>query len=302
MVTIFSDPTLLKFSADKELIATQQHDLLSKIIYNRRLIFIPQMIKGYFDHFSFNFLFLKGDGGIQHHAYKMGMLYLWDFPFFLLGIYFLAKKFNKRIFLLFLIFLLGPLPASITSGTPHPVRAIAMIPAFQIFTAVGFAAFFIYFKNKKTAGKILLSVMVALLFVNIGYYFYSYYVLTPVKYGYFWQYGNKQAISYAKQHEGSYDHIIMSYEYDQPYIYYLFYNKINPMWYQKNWNYTGNGQVYRFYRKIGKYEFRNINYDKDKEMKNTLLIGTPKEITTSDITKEIKYLDGSVAYKIVSTK
>lgn len=302
MVTVFSDPALLKLSADKEIIATQQHDLFSKIIYNRRFIFIPQMIKGYFDHFSFDFLFLKGDGGVQHHAYKVGMLYLWDFPFILLGIYFLFKKFDRRIFLLLLIFLLGPLPASITSGTPHPVRAIAMIPAFQIFAAVGFVAFFMYFKNKKMIGKIVLLGISILLLINISFYLYSYYVLTPVEYGYFWQYGNKQAILYAKENEKSYDHIIMSYEYDQPYIYYLFYNKINPAWYQRNWNYTGNGQVYRFYRKIGKYEFRNIDYVKDKEVKNTLLIGTPKEIATPNVIKQIKYLDGNIAYKILSIK
>jgi hypothetical protein len=92
----------------------------------------------------------------------------------------------------------------------------------------------------------------------------------------------------------------MSYEYDQPYIYYLFYNKIDPSWYQRNWNYTGSGEIYRFYRKIGKYEFRIIDYEKDKLLKNTLLVGTPKEIKEGNIIKDIKYLDGSKAYRIVA--
>lgn len=302
MVTIFSDPELLKQSAQKVLAARQNHDAIQQILYNRRVIFIPQMIKGYFDHFDFSFLFLRGDGGVQHHAYNMGMLYLWDFPFILLGIYLLIRKIDRRIMLLLVLFLLGPLPASITSGTPQPIRAIGMIPAFQIFTAVGFMSFVLMFAKYKRMGRIIIGAVIVLLMLNVSYYFYSYYILTPVKYGYFWQYGNKQAILYAKDNEARYEKIIMSYEYDQPYIYYLFYNKIDPSWYQKNWDYSKNGTVDRFYRKIGKYEFRNINFQKDQTIKDALLIGTPKEISVTNPLLNIHFPDGRVAYVILSTK
>lgn len=302
MVTIFSDPSLLKFSNEKVLIAKQQHDVFAQIIYDRRVIFVPQMIKGYFDHYRFDFLFLRGDGGVQHHAYKMGMLYLWDFPFIILGMFFLLKKIDRRILLLVCIFLLGALPASLTSGTPQPIRAIAMIPPFQIFAAVGFISLYYLLSKKKAFGKIIIAVLILFLGFNIGYYLYSYYVTTPIKYGYFWQYGNKQAILYAKLNENKYNRIVMTYQYDQPYIYYLFYNKIDPSWYQKNWNYTKTGEVYRFYRKIGKYEFYNINYERDKEFKNTLLIGTPQEILNTNILYEVNFPDGRIAYKIVATK
>jgi hypothetical protein len=302
MVTIFSDPAILKFSNEKVTIAKEQHDVFAQIIYDRRVIFIPQMIKGYFDHFRFDFLFLKGDGGVQHHAYNMGMLYLWDFPFIIVSFFFLIKKMDKKILLLFMVFLLGPLPASFTSGTPQPIRAIAMIPPFQIFSAVGFISLCFLLSKKKAFGKSIITVLVLLLSINIGYYLYSYYVTTPIKYGYFWQYGNKQAILYAKALEHKYNRIVMTYTYDQPYIYYLFYNKIDPSWYQKNWNYTKTGEVYRFYRKIGKYEFYNINYGRDKEFKNTLLIGTPKEIPNTNTLSEINFPDGRIAYRIVETK
>lgn len=302
MVTIFSDTALLKFSNEKILLAKKQHDVFSQIIYDRRVIFIPQMVKGYFDHFRFDFLFLKGDGGVQHHAYNMGMLYLWDFPFIIFGLFLLIKKLDRKILLLFIVFLLGPLPASLTSGTPQPIRAIAMIPPFQIFSAVGFISLCFLLLKKKILGKSVIVILVLLLGINIGYYLYSYYVTTPIKYGYFWQYGNKQAILYAKANENKYNKIVMSYQYDQPYIYYLFYNKVNPSWYQKNWNYTKTGEVYRFYRKIGKYEFYNINYERDKEFKKTLLIGTPQEIPDTNTLSEINFPDESIAYKIVATK
>ena len=203
--------------------------------------------------------------------------------------------------LLFLIFILAPLPASITTGTPHPVRAIGMIPAFHIFASTG-VVYCYFILRKKHVGKLLLCCIALLFAVNITYYLHSYFVLTPIKYGYFWQYGNKEAIEYAKKNEDKYSRIIMSYEYDQPYIYYLFHNKIDPSWYQKNWNYAGNGQVDRFYRKIGKYEFRNINFSKDQSISNALLIGTPRELNEPTAEHEIFFPDGRLAYKMIKTK
>ena len=64
--------------------------------------------------------------------------------------------------------------------------------------------------------------------INVAYYFHQYYVHTPIEYGYFWQYGYKEALSYARENEAKFDRVIMTYFYDQPYIYYLFYNKIDP--------------------------------------------------------------------------
>jgi 4-amino-4-deoxy-L-arabinose transferase-like glycosyltransferase len=301
MVTIFSDQKLQQLSARQVAVAKQNHDKVKEILYNRRFIFIPQIAKGYLDHFNFDFLFLHGDGGVQHHAYNMGMLYLWDFPFILLGIFYLFKKRDRRILVLFILFLLAPLPASITSGTPHPVRAIAMIPTFQIFAAVGFVVALSFLLKRKKMGRIMAACIVVALCLNVGYYLNSYYVQTPIKYGYFWQYGNKEAILYAKQHEDEYDQIIMTYKYDQPYIYYLFYNKIDPTWWQKNWDNNGDGTINRFYRKIDKYEFMEIT-DKQLIGNKTLIIGTDSETQNSigKLKKEIRFPDGRLAYRIIA--
>lgn len=299
MVTIFSEPSILAKSAKNVEIAKKKHDLLGEIINNRRLIVLPFIIKGYFDHLNFDFLFLHGDQGVQHHAYNMGMLYLWDFPFIVVGVTFLLKKIDRRILLLFLLFFVAPLPSAITTGTPHPVRAIAMIPAFQIFSSVGFI-FALLFLRRYKFGIIANYIVVVALILNFTYYLKSYYVDTPIKYGYFWQYGNKEAIEYTRQHENEYKKIVMTYKIDQPYIYYLFYNKIDPVWYQNNWAEKGN--IGRFERKIGKYEFRYIDFDKDSKEKDTLLIGVPDEIPQgAKVIKEIRYLDGSVVYRIVKT-
>ena len=304
MVTIFSDPAVIESSTKELSYDKSNNNYLGIVLHNRRVVYFLAATKGYLDHFNPDFLFIHGDGGVQHHAVNMGMLYLWDIPFILLGIYYLLKKFNRRILVLFVLFLLSPIPAAITTGTPHPVRAIGMVLGFHVFTAAGLV--FIFEKItllKNLFVKALVIVIISICFAfNIAYYFHQYYVHTPIEYGYFWQYGYKEAMNYAKQDESKFKNIVVTYEYDQPYIYYLFYNKIDPSWYQKNWDYNGNGTVDRFKRVIGKYTFRNINYSKDIKIRNTLLIGTPKEIPDNvKPIKTINFPDGKIAFKIIKT-
>lgn len=304
MVTIFSDSTLAENTARQVAYDKSHNDFFNAFLHNRRFIYIGAITKGYFDHFGIDFLFFHGDGGVQHHAVNMGMLYVWDLPFILLGIYFFLKKFDKRLGIFLALFLLAPLPSAITTGTPHPVRAIAMIPAFQIFSAVGFVGLmYEVLKQKRRIVKIgIILVVVGTLSANIVYYLKQYYIFTPVEYGYFWQYGNKEIISYAKDHESEYKKIIISYRYDQPYIYYLFYNKTDPFWYQKNWDFHKNGVIDRFRRVIGKYEFKNIEFTLENQNKNVLLIGTPDEIPKNSQTiTEVKFPDGRIAYRISHT-
>ncbi|MCL4418717.1 glycosyltransferase family 39 protein [Patescibacteria group bacterium] len=302
MVTIFEDPNLVRPSIKRIEYDKAQNDRIGSFFHNRRLVYLLAGAKGYLDHFNPDFLFLHGDGGVQHHAVDMGMLYLWDLPFLFLGMYVLFKNRSKRINFLLFLFLIAPLPSAISTGAPQPVRAIAMVFPLHIFSAIGIfssTAYFLTSKNK--AFKLSAIFLVFVLFVlNVSYYLHQYYVHTPVEYGYFWQYGNKEAIEYAKQHENEYKKIVMTYKIDQPYVYYLFYNQIDPTWYQKTW--AKKGDLGRFERKIGKYEFRYIDFNKDSKEKDSLLIGIPDEIPQSaKIIKEIRYLDGSVAYRIVKT-
>jgi len=304
MVTIFSDPTVINSSIKEINYDKNNNDYFGMALHNRRVIYTLAIAKGYLDHFNPDFLFIHGDGGVQHHAVNMGMLYLWDIPFILAGIYYLLKKFNWFVFVLLISFLVSPIPAAITTGTPHPVRAIGMVLGFHIFAAVGVIFFWekiMLLKNLFVRVAIVLIILICFM-LNVTYYLHQYYVHTPVEYGYFWQYGYKQALSYMKENEAKFKNIIMTYEYDQPYIYYLFYNKIDPLWYQKNWDYNKNGTVDRFKRVIGKYMFRNIDYSKDIKIPNILLIGSPKEIPdNAKVIKTIKFPDGKIAFKIIKT-
>lgn len=300
MVSIFSDPNALGNSVNELQYDKTHGDKLAVLFHNRRVVYALAAAKSYFDQWNPDFLFFHGDGGRQHHAVDMGMLYLWDLPFILLGIHAILNRRNKGILLLLAMFLIAPLPSAVATGSPHPVRAIAMSPTFSIFAAAGI---FFLATNLTKFRKTLLLIIALLFIFNFAYYLHQYYVDTPVEYGDFWQYGNKQAVLEAKTLETKYQKIIFTYKYDQPYIYYLFYNKIDPAWYQTHWDNLGTGQVERMHRVIGKYDFRNIDWGKDSQLKNTLLIGSPDEIPANakGLIDTIYFPNGNVAYRIVGT-
>lgn len=305
MVTLFDGSDLLNHSIKELEYDQSKNDYLGYIFHNRRVAYGQAIVKGYLDHWNPDFLFLHGDGGRQHHAVNVGMLYLWDICFILLGIYLLLNKFSKRILILFIWFIIAPLASSITTGTPHPVRAIGMLIPFHILAAAGLFFFcskiILLVKNKILSYTIISFAIIGLIF-NIIYYLHQYYIHTPIEYGDFWQYGNKEVILEAKNLENKYSKIIMSYKYDQPYVYYLFYGRIDPFWYQKNWDYKDDGTFDRFKRVIGKYEFRYIDYEKDKNIPHALLIGSPSEIPDNAKTLKLIYFpNGDIAYKIAET-
>ena len=304
MVTIFSGHDTLKKSIQNIEYDLSQNDSLGAMFHNRRVVYFLLIVKNYLNHWDPDFLFIHGDGGKQHHAVDLGMVYLFELPFILFGMFLLFNNLKRKILLFFLWFLIAPVPASLTTGTPHPVRAIAMLPVIHIFSSVGVVSFimlFIRLKNKIYKYGIFIFLIFSFVF-NFSYYLHQYYIHTPIEYGNYWQYGYKELFNYLKTVEDKYDKIVVTYKYDQPYIYYLFYNKTDPFWYQFNWDYLGTGEVERMRRIIGKYEFRNIDWNKDSILNNVLLVGTSEEFPEGiPKNKEIKFLDGSIAFYVVKT-
>lgn len=276
-------------------------DLIGSLMHNRRIIFVKNILGGYLDHFNFDFLFLTGDSPGRHHSYGMGMLYIWELPFILIGLYYLLNNRSKNTHLLFWWFLVAPLASAFTKATPHAVRSLFYLPIYQMFAAFGLYVASNRIRNDSPLMRkyILVWVILLMFLLNFTYYIHMYYIHTPKVYADWWQYGYKETVEYAKSIENNYSKIIFTYGYDQPYIFYLFYNKIDPVWYQENW---GGGEIIRDIRSVGKYEFRNIRWDSDSRLSNVLIIGTPKEIPSdaNGIVKDINFPDGKVAFRIVA--
>ncbi len=299
-VTVLTPQGNLEHSISQTEYDLKKGDPLAKVFHNRRIVYFLSSLGGYLDHLNFDFLFLNGDPPARHHAVGMGMLYFWDLPFVLLGMYYLFTKKEKAAFILFWWFLVAPAASAVTTGTPHAVRALLYLPTYQIFSAYGLYTVYLWFRNRWGINKAKAFLILGSLFLilNFVYYLHMYYLHTPVEVSREWQYGYKQAVEEVSKLQKDYPKVVVSYRYDQPYVYFLFYEKIDPAWYQKQ---APKGEIERFYRSFGKYEFTNIDDNYFAGLKNTLIVGTPDEVPENapGMIKEIKFLNGNVAFRIV---
>ena len=109
-----------------------------------------------------------------------------------------------------------------------------------------------------------------------------------------------------------FDKIYVTYEYDQPYIYYLFYNKIDPAWYQKHWH-TSRWKLSRIFGNPWKAHQKLITVFVNKERKYLLKMKVSEkntEQTLKNITNHLEkinlfdlqiYLPGQLLAKIDRT-
>jgi 4-amino-4-deoxy-L-arabinose transferase-like glycosyltransferase len=310
--SIFSYQTeLLKNSVQKLEQDRASGDKLGLFLDNRRLTYATTIISGYISHFNPNWLFIEGDIS-RHHAPGMGILYLFELPLILLGIYgLLFGEFDKRTKLvIFGWLLLAPLPASITTGVPHAVRTLNFLPTWQILSAIGFIGAYTAIKQYKVSGSkylvfikpILYTLFLILATVNVVYYLDQYFVQLNYYDSVYWQYGYKQAVDEVKLLQSNYKTIIISDNppLDKSYMFFLFYLQYPPSAYQKIGENSSGSFV--SHHSFGRYTFRPIDWSEDSKLKNALIIGSPKEIPQGARTiKTIYNLDGTPAIKIVGT-
>ena len=294
--TVFGDVSPLYKASEKILEDENQNQLLfGKIFHNRRLVYVPIIVQNYISHLTPTFLFFTADME-RHHAPLMGLLYLWDLPFILAGIYFLIKNWElKTKVIIFAWFLLAPVASSVTWGTPHALRSEIYLPTFQIFTALGVYTLFIYIKQK----KIFIFLTSSALLLNFLFYLHQYYVHMPQEYSKSWLFGRKEAAILSESLKKDYDRVIVSTKLEQPHEFWLYYLKYDPATYQREGG-TVSGGFLEERNKFDKYLFKPIEYSKQKQEARSLFVGIPSEFPNdAQVIKKINYLNGEPAIFIV---
>ncbi len=284
--------TVAKLDADKE-----YGNPWGLVFDNRRIVWAKMLLDGYLSHYSMRWLFLTGDNP-RHHAPDMGLLYLWELPFLLWGMYSLARGGGRASKILFGWFLIAPIAASPTTELPHAIRTLVFLPTFQIFIAIGIIQLASRVKRSRHAGssKILVTCLLSLIAFNLVYYFHSYFVLMNREYSQWWQYGYKEAVPYVDKIADRYEKIVVSTKLEQPHMFFLFYLGYDPVTYLTEGG-TSSGGFAEVRNKFGTYEFRPIDWGSETKDGSILYVGTPKEIPSPNLTN-IVYLDGLPAVSI----
>lgn len=303
-VSFLSEETSFLSSDAARLIRDKaNNDKLGILLDNRRIIFTKTVIANYLSHFDLNWLFITGDIS-RHHAPGMGLLYLFEIPFLLVGIYLIFfgefEKETKKFLIVWI--LLTPIPASVTTGVPHAVRTLNFLPTFQILTAIGIIAFFAYIKYLKERylkyGILVLFSFFAIF--NIAYFLDQYFVQQNYFNSVDWQYGYSKIVPVVKNLERKYKKIVVSNSpyMDQSYMFFLFYLKYSPLNYQKQGVYASGG--FRENHAYGKYEFRPIQWEREVKSSDVLYVGRSEDFPPgAKKLYQVNFLNGTPGMEII---
>jgi len=269
----------------------------SQFIFDNDLFLIARHVLGkYFNYMDVEFLFRNGLSLTPKSYPGMGLMYAVNLPVFAVGIYslFFHKSRNLRIIAL-ILFVLGPLPASLTLDEQHAIRSLTWLPFWGLAFAVGaekFLSMKIHFKN------VLVGIYASLLGINIVYFGDMYFRQFPYFYAELWLYGYKQAALIGCAEKENYDEVLITDTFGTegplytgvPYEYVLFYCNIAPREFLAN------------NRTIPGFVHRRPDWKKDSKQ-NMLIIAAPYDLPLDEINKDkvdyIRYPNGRVAFVVV---
>lgn len=206
---------------------SSHHDLLGEALHNRRIVYVKTYIANYLSHFNPDYLFFTGDNP-RHHPPFMGDLYFVSLPFILLGMIMLWKKERKVALLIYSWMLLAPVASSLAVDAPNASRSLVFLPTWDILAAFGIISVF-EFKRGWLSPKIFGVLIILLYSLNFIFYVHNYFSHTDLETSYDWQYGYKEAVIAAKNYQSKANgSVYFADNFEQPYIFYLFYTKLNP--------------------------------------------------------------------------
>jgi len=238
-VSIFEDKSLT--NPYSEAIVKNGNSIFARSVYNRRVAYAQQFTDNYLKNFAPDFYFTNGTG-------PMGLLYFWEIPFFLLGIYSVAKLKSKSKWIIFAFYLSVPIVGGLTVQQPNALRTLPNVFITSLFTGIGLY----YFGDRVKRKKIVLTLaafIVALFFIRFLVMYFDYQKINQADK---WGDGHSQLASYLRVNQKYYDKIYITGERWRPYTYLLFYTNYDPKLYQNE-----KGSRYGF----GRYKFGRAIWD-----------------------------------------
>lgn len=306
-ISIFSSPAT-KLVMEEQIREDQfQHPIITRLFHNKVFSYSRTILENYNKYINLDFLFLSGGLPLRENISQSGLLYLWQLPFLLLGIYVLIKKhkFVAGIFASWLILLL--IPSVITyDEVPNVHRSLIILPPMLITISIGFMYFFEHTFFKRF-GKFLLIFLLVVIFFEFFYFLHQYFSHYPIHRPWYRGYAHRTLVDKLNNGYAHYKKVYMTKNQMGSYIYILFYGKWDPSHYQK----MGSPGDFEDGKGFGKYIFiekdcplsgGKTGKDKVKGEEDVLYINRgdciPPE-SNSKLIDVINWKDGNPAFQLV---
>lgn len=306
--TLFKNPQLLGGTRVQQTSFGQSktgNTILYKFTKNEFLGRLNIVVEQYILHFSPIFLFMTGDKNPRLSSQSTGQFYKMDAIFLIAGVIFLLIKRSKEGMVLLLWVFFAPLPSSLVDEAPHAARALFLMGSWQMISAIGFYSIINKVKTGKFKAKLMILAFSILIF-ELAYYLQYYYGEYAKRYAIDWQYGMKQIVAYAKEHQ-EYNQIFMTDARSQPYIYFLYYLKIPQPQFSRSAIYNNSeNKSYNNVSLFDRYSFGGWDPIESVPDKGVLYVITPsqydglKHKSSFEIKKIIYYPNGSIAFYLIS--
>lgn len=281
------------------------------LFHSEPLSFTRALLGRWFNHVSSRFLYFIGDWqNPRHSAPYSGMFLVGDLVLVLLGLYAMIRNFSKGKKFVLAWAILAPLPAVLTRDQVQAVRSFNMLVPLVLINAAGFVFLVEWLRKNKKVGKAFAGIFALFYLSSFAYFLDQYFVHLPENDAEYWNYGYKTVVDEVSKIKDEYDIVKVQQSYNQPYIYFLFYQKYEPSKYQEQAELSESpvGDV-GLVGKLDNISFEELNLPFKREGKKSLLVGDTIKISDEivkreDITllKQITYPDGKVAFRIIKAE
>ncbi len=273
-------------------------------------------MKRYLEYSDLDYLFFSGMRYVHDKYPGIGPMLVVGLPFFIWGLIVLLNgsvKFvdNRSRKLMLGWLLLGPLPATLANNSQHPLRSLTTLPMPQLITAIGlFVVAKVVFKklSRNIYRWAVVGGFVGVLIINVVYFWQVYTVHFPVHYSHYLMYGMKDVATYVWQHRKEYKRVMIDPTFGVearnitgiPFAYVLAFNQIDPVIVQKARQRPGS-------LRIDNIVFREVDWNKDQEMKNSLLVANKwafplESLENAQVVKVVRLYNGEPMFYLVRTK
>ncbi len=297
--SVFTDNPAYDISAKHLLQDKQSHNVLGEIIDNRRVTTVSIFVNNYLTHFS-PFWWYGNSGDEQFKVPYLGLFYIWEFPFLIVGFFALWRNNLRRsIKLLPVFWILSVFVApGLTTQAPHAMRSYNLLPIPQLIEGFGLVWLFEMVlqvkspKNRTLLFTTAISLLVICVAISIGVFSYLYFYLFPKHQSSDFEYALGNAIVYAANHKNDYKHIYITNRNNgyQSYMLYLYYTQYDPVKYAQMGGTISGG--FSEIHTIDHITFQVVA--RDAGIKDTLYI-TNSQRTNTSVKQVFKSLDGSNA-------
>lgn len=277
-----------------------RNNIFAKIHTNYPSMLINQIQRNVSDLYSMRFFFFEGGTHGSHDIPGTGKMYPIELFFLLISGYVILKliqqqKLPTQLKLILIWLVLASLAPIITFEAAHTIRFSPALFPLVFLSAFGFLQLLSFTGIAANLFKLLFS---GLLLYSCLYFLLTYFVIAPKRDLNMHNWQMRTLINLINERSDKYQKILMPGATWSPYIYFLFYNQVDPATLDQQVVYFPLGSDgFKHVQKLGKVDFSPVDWN-DHNNRNTLYVIKKQEIPGDKLESKNYQIEYSLTHEL----